>query len=116
MKHKIILDKENKVLILEVSIPKKRLHRDPNVRVYAEDAWKMVKDIKIDGFEVLPREACHKSCQLDNYSLFRHTGEFVFPIKQLVAPTPKQKPAIKTVKNTRTTKRNTKSKAKDAEE
>ena len=114
MNHTITIDKKNKVLILEVSIPKKRLHRDPNFRFYPEDAWKMVKDMKIDGFEVQPREACHKSCQLDNYSLFRHSGEFVFPLKQLTKPKPK--PALKATKNTRTAKKSTKSKAKDAEE
>ena len=120
MNHTTTIDKENKVLILKVSIPRKKRHRDPDMRVYTEDAWEMVKDIKIDGFEILPHGPGYKPCRLDNYSLFHFEGEFVFPLKELAKPEPKfkQKSTSGIAKSTRTVKKSTKtkSKAKDAEE
>ena len=120
MNHTTTIDKENKVLILKVSIPRKKRHRDPDVRVHPEDAWEMVKDIKIDGFEILSRGPGYKPCRLDNYSLFHLEGDFVFPLKELVKPKPKlkQKLVSSTTKSARTTKKSakTKSKVKDAEE
>ena len=83
MKHKITIDKKNKVLKLKVTIPKKKYHKDPNIsdiRFEVKEAWDLVKDKKIEGYSVAFAQSL---VQLDNFALFRHEGEFVFPLKEL---------------------------------
>jgi formate dehydrogenase maturation protein FdhE len=113
MKHKIIIDKENKVLKLQVSIPKKTFKRDPNVRFYDKEAWEMVKNTKVEGYTL---EFKASMTQLDNYALFRHEGEFVFPMKEMPKKTSrtKKKPPAKIKALQSKPKRKTKSKAGDA--
>ena len=80
MKHKITIDKENKVLKLQVSIPKKKFKRDPNVRFYDQEAWELIKNTKVEGYTLQFKASM---TQLDNYGLFRHEGEFIFPLKEM---------------------------------
>lgn len=116
MKKEIIIDKENKVLILKVSIPKKKLDREPNVRVTTDEAWDMVKSTKVDGFELLRRGPGHCPGIVDNYRHFCHEFDFIFPLRE-VARKPKPKPKAAAPKKTPVrVKKQAQSKAKDAEE
>ena len=114
MKKEIIIDKENKVLILKISIPKKKLDREPNVRINTDEAWEMVKSTKVDGFELLRRGPGHCPGVVDNYRHFCHEFDFVFPLKEVaIKPKPKAHAPKKTPVRV---KKQAQSKAKDAEE
>jgi len=119
MKHKITIDKENKVLKLKVTIPRKKYHKDPNIsdiRFEAQEAWDLVKDKKIEGYTV---EFAQSLVQLDNFALFRHEGEFVFPLKELpkktVAPV-KKPPVSKNTTNKPRRPKKTSNKAENAKD
>ena len=116
MKKEIIIDKDNKVLILKVSIPRKKLDREDNIRITTKDAWEMVKSTKIEGFELLERGPGHRSGIVDNFRRFCHEFDFVFPLKELVTkPKPKPKAVVPRKSNVRS-KKTAQAKAKDAEE
>tara|TARA_Y100000310_G_scaffold54101_1_gene49648 strand:- start:261 stop:641 length:381 start_codon:yes stop_codon:yes gene_type:complete len=86
MKHQIIIDKENKVLKLKVSMPKKKLAREPNVVFTTKEAWELVKNTKVDGFVL---EYKKNLIYLDNWRVCVHEGEFVFPLREIPKPKPK---------------------------
>jgi hypothetical protein len=112
MKHKITIDKENKVLKLEVSIPKKKLHRDPNARFDGADAWQLVKNTKVKGYTV---EFAPNPLELDNYGIFRHEGDYLYPLKEVKtkAPKPAKKPPVQKAASP---KKKTASKIEDAKD
>jgi len=91
MKKEITIDKDNKVLILKVSIPRKKIDREPNMRVNTDEAWEMVKSTKIDGYKLLRRGPGHKPGLVDNHKHFCHEHDFVFPLKEVAKPVPKPK-------------------------
>tara|TARA_R110002074_G_scaffold99046_5_gene214119 strand:+ start:634 stop:975 length:342 start_codon:yes stop_codon:yes gene_type:complete len=113
MKKEIIIDKENKVLILKVSIPRKILDREPNVRVTTDDAWEMVKSTKIKGYELLRRGDGHQPGLVDNHRHFCHDHDFIFPLREVAKPKPKAAPARKTPVRA---KKPVQSKAEDAKD
>lgn len=116
MKKEIIIDKENKVLILKVSIPRKKLDREENVRVTTDDAWEMVKSTKIEGYKLSKTGPGHRSGIVDNHRHFCHEFDFAFPIKETEKkPKPKPKAVTPRKSNVRTRK-TVQAKAKDAEE
>ena len=109
MEHQITIDKENKVLILKVSVPRKKLAREPNVMVRSLDAWELVKNTRVDGFVV---EYKKNLMQLDNWRALRHEGEFVFPLRPVAKPKPVAKPTR--VRTKTTSKKVPTSKVEDA--
>ena len=118
MKKEITIDKENKVLILKVSIPRKKLDRDENIRVTTNDAWEMVKSTKIKGYELSRTGPGHRSGIVDNHRHFCHEFDFAFPIKETVTkPKPKSKAVPPRKSSVRAKKpAQVKAKAEDAKE
>ena len=79
------------------------------MRFYDQEAWEMVKNVKVEGYTL---EFTPSVTQLDNYGLFRHEGEFVFPLKE--APQPALKPPVIVKNSVRKTRQKTISKATNA--
>tara|TARA_Y100000296_G_C4963482_1_gene152191 strand:+ start:104 stop:487 length:384 start_codon:yes stop_codon:yes gene_type:complete len=109
MKHQIIVDKENKVLKLKVSVPKRKLMREPNFTVQTLDAWELVKNTKIDGFVL---EYKKNSLLVDNWNICNYEGEFVFPLKEISKPKPARQAPPKPSKPKSKSKSKPKSKPK----
>ena len=79
IKHKIKVDRENKVLTLLVDVPKKALAKDENLSFNCAMAWNLVKGIKVKGYKVNYKK---NGLIVDNWRRCNHTGSFVFPLEE----------------------------------
>ena len=94
MEHQITIDKENKVLKLKVSVPQRKLEKEPKSTIRSAEAWELAKNTKVEGYAV---EYKKNNLQVDNWSTNRLQGEFIFPLRETKkAPAPKPKPTKKT--------------------
>jgi len=94
IKKEFKVDKDNKVLTLLVSVPKKKFARDENLTFNGNDAWEAVKNYGVSGHKVVEKIS---GLVVDNWRRCNHTGEFTF---SLVKNAPKSQPKPKQAKIT----------------
>ena len=87
IKTKISVDKENKVLTLLVTVPRKKFARDENLTYSGNDAWDAVKNYGVSGYKVIKKVS---GLVVDNWRVCNHVGEYSFLLEE-------DKPAVKKV-------------------
>ena len=106
IKHKIKIDKENKVLTLLVDVPKKVFERDENLSFNGADAWELVKNTRVKDYKVNYKK---NGLVVDNWLRCNHTGAFVFLLEE-ERSTKVKPPRTKLKSKSNDNKPNTKSK------
>ncbi len=92
IKTEIKVDKENKVLTLLVTVPRKKFAREDDVSFTGADAWETVKNYGVSGYKVEERSS---GLVVDNWRVCNHTGEYSFPMEETKsAAKPKAKPKV----------------------
>jgi len=86
IKHEIKIDKENKVLTLMVSVPRKKIAKEEDVTFRGVDAWKLVKNTVVEGYEVEYKNFGHI---VDNWRICNHEGVYVYPLLEKKTSKPK---------------------------
>ena len=99
IKHEIKIDKENKVLTLMVSMPKKKYAKEENVSFNGADAWEIVKNVVVEGCKV---EQKVSGLVVDNWRICNHEGSYVY---KLVGQMTEQKAMKTKVKNESSSKK-----------
>ena len=77
IKHEIKIDKENKVLTLMVSVPRKKIAKEEDMSFRGADAWELVKDTVVEGYKVEHRS---NGLIIDNWRLCNHNGSYTFSL------------------------------------
>jgi hypothetical protein len=95
IKHEIKIDKENKVLTLMVSMPKKKFAKEENISFRDADAWDLVKNTTVEGYKA---EYKKNGLIVDNWRICNHEGAYVYPLVE------QEMPKVK-VKNERSNKK-----------